>query len=525
MNTDTQPVPALMTKNQRRREKQEKVAQAIEDHKSAKKVDAKVLFSEKYTEASENFLAQVDIPEYNGQLPTYVMLLARDMVQNLLRGARSNAETNGHQKITVADVNTVGIKYFRGGKKPRQQVVNTLHRQKIPTTLGGPLHLPSTAHLLVEKEWEKLPNRSNSAQTQSSRPQLIIRSVNGECAARMLRDTNEESTMICIDNSEFMRNGDLTPTRLQCEQEAANMVTMCKLRSNPENAVGLLSMADDVKVLSTMTQEDRKLFCKLHEVEYAGTAKIVPAIKVAHLALKHRQNRNHKMRIILFIGSPVEGVEDSEFVKLAKKLKKEKVNVDIVCFGEATEESSVFESFVNTLNGQDGTGSNLIVVGGGNNLREALALSPICRADGGTGAPLVNPGAFDFGMDGEEDPELALALRVSLEEQRARQRQENGEAEPEAGGSAGGSSSVAASVAAPLSLESVDPAAMTEEEQIQLALRMSMQDVVPQAPSAPANAPSANEASEEAMEVDPPRNEDDNADKKSSEEKDETGKN
>jgi len=281
---------------------------------------------------------------------------------------------------------------------------------------------------------------------------------------------------------------------------------MCKLRSNPENAVGLLSMADEVKVLSTMTQEDRKLFCKLHEVEYSGTAKIVPAIKVAHLALKHRQNRNHKMRIILFVGSPVEGVEDSEFIKLAKKLKKEKVNVDIVCFGEATGESSVFESFINTLNGQDGTGSNLIVVGGGNNLREALALSPICRADGGTGAPLVNPGAFDFGMDGEEDPELALALRVSLEEQRARQRQENGEAEPEAGGSAGGPSSVSASVAAPLSLESVDPAAMTEEEQIQLALRMSMQDVVPQAPPAPLNAPT-NEAQEEAMEVDGPSNE------------------
>jgi 26S proteasome regulatory subunit N10 len=49
------------------------------------------------------------------------------------------------------------------------------------------------------------------------------------------------------------------------------------------------------------------------------------AIKVAHLALKHRQNRNHKMRIVMFVGSPVENIEQTELIKLAKKLKKEKV--------------------------------------------------------------------------------------------------------------------------------------------------------------------------------------------------------
>uniref|UniRef100_A0AC34QRN9 26S proteasome non-ATPase regulatory subunit 4 n=1 Tax=Panagrolaimus sp. JU765 TaxID=591449 RepID=A0AC34QRN9_9BILA len=310
----------------------------------------------------------------------------------------------------------------------------------------------------------------------------------------------QESTMICIDNSEYMRNGDFTPTRLQCEQEAANMVLQCKLRSNPENAVGLLSMADEVKVLSTMTQEDRKLFCKLYEVGFAGSIKIVPAIKVAHLALKHRQNRNHKMRIILFVGSPIEEVDKPEFIKLAKKLKKEKVNVDIVCFGEATgEENVLLQEFVDTLNGKEGTGSNLVVVGGGSTLREALASSPICRADGGTGAPLVNPGGMDFGMDGEEDPELALALRVSLEEQRARQQQESGtmEVEPAAAGApAGGSSGVSASVTEPLSLDQIDPANLTEEQQLELALRMSVQDAAP-APAAPSNSEPV-----EAMEVD-----------------------
>lgn len=51
------------------------------------------------------------------------------------------------------------------------------------------------------------------------------------------------------------------------------------------------------------------------------------------LALKHRQGKNHKMRIVAFVGSPVEA-EEKELVKLAKRLKKEKVNVDVVSFGE-----------------------------------------------------------------------------------------------------------------------------------------------------------------------------------------------
>lgn len=65
----------------------------------------------------------------------------------------------------------------------------------------------------------------------------------------------------------------------------------------------------EVEVLSTITREERKLFVKLHEVKIKGSAQIVVAIKIAHLALRHRQNRNQKMRIIMFIGSPIEGID------------------------------------------------------------------------------------------------------------------------------------------------------------------------------------------------------------------------
>ena len=39
------------------------------------------------------------------------------------------------------------------------------------------------------------------------------------------------------------------------------------------------------------------------------------------------------MRIVVFVGSPV-GIDEKELVKTAKKLRKEKVNVDIINFGE-----------------------------------------------------------------------------------------------------------------------------------------------------------------------------------------------
>ncbi|KAI1727548.1 von willebrand factor type A domain-containing protein [Ditylenchus destructor] len=313
----------------------------------------------------------------------------------------------------------------------------------------------------------------------------------------------QESTMICVDNSEYMRNGDMSPNRMQCQQEAVRVLIQFKLRSNPENAIGMLSMAKNIDVLSSMTQEDRKVLARLHQVPIEGLSQVIRAIKTAHLVLKNRPNRNHKTRVVVFIGSPLDNIESDfgpgEMQKLAKKLKKENVKADFVLFGEATAENNqVILDFVDTLNGKDGSGSNVVVVPGDAKLFEALLSSPICRNEDGTGG-----GEFDFGMDGDDDPELALALRVSLEEQRQRQQAEvaanapptanggeaaqNMEAAHASSGTAGGEQ-----IATPLKIDSFDPAGMTEEEQIQWALRMSM---APDSPEGNINIPVTSTAS------------------------------
>jgi len=321
-----------------------------------------------------------------------------------------------------------------------------------------------------------------------------------------------ESTILCIDNSEFMRNGDYLPTRIQAQQDAANLICRSKIRSNPENNVALLSMSD-MQVHVTLTTDSGKLLSKLNLVQPKGELKFLNGLRVAHLALKHRQSKNHKCRIVAFVGSPITE-EEKEITKVAKRLKKEKVAVDVVSFGEQNVNTEKLTGFINTLNGKDGGNSHLVTIPPGSMLSGAIGSSPILAEEGG--AAMSSGGAdFDMGFDPNSDPELALALRVSLEEQRHRQeedarrgrenntggaQQETQSAPATAGGNqvAGDDEMLQAALemsmdpdveppaTAPASGQEIDFASMTEDEQIAYALQMSMQttpeDSVPQTP-------------------------------------------
>ncbi|KAG8332131.1 26S proteasome non-ATPase regulatory subunit 4-like [Homalodisca vitripennis] len=289
-----------------------------------------------------------------------------------------------------------------------------------------------------------------------------------------------ESTMICVDNSDYMRNGDFSPTRLRAQEDAVRFVSTSKLSLNPENNVGLLTLAN-VTVLSTFITDVEKLMKKLRDLEPQGTINVVTGVRVAQLALKHRQGRNHRMRIVVFVGSPLK-TEKQELEKLAKRLKKEKVNVDVVNFGEEIVNTELLSSFVETLNGKDGGGSHLITVPSGNHLTQALISSPVISDDG---AKRMGSAYFGTGVDSYEDPELALALRISLEEQRQREEQATRRAEAENKRSTrletiqeGDDEEASLHRAMAMSMEQEVPdfAQMTEEEQIAFAMQLSLRE-------------------------------------------------
>ena len=107
----------------------------------------------------------------------------------------------------------------------------------------------------------------------------------------------------------------------------------------------------DLAVLVTLTTDTGKILAKLHQVEPTGHYRFISGIKIAHLCLKHRQGKNHKTSFVAFVGSPIEA-DEKEMGKLAKRLEKENVNIDIVNFGENESNTDIFNKFITTINGE-----------------------------------------------------------------------------------------------------------------------------------------------------------------------------
>jgi len=292
-----------------------------------------------------------------------------------------------------------------------------------------------------------------------------------------------EATVICLDNSDWMRNGDYTPTRLEAQQDAINLICGAKTQQNPENTVGVLAGAGkSPEVLVTLTSDLGKILSSLHGTKIGGNFDFQAAMQVAQLVLKHRQNKNQHQRVILFVGSPITADQDS-LVRLAKRLKKNNVAVDVVNFGEEAENTEKLEAFISAVNSNEN--SHLVTVPPGPHiLSDILISSPIISEEGG--APGMGGGDFGgFGVDANMDPELALALKVSMEEERARQEAARKAAE-------GGSTEGAAPTPQPAATQEVQmreaSGEMDEEALLQQAIALSMQaeKATAPTPSAPA---------------------------------------
>uniref|UniRef100_A0A061RPU3 26S proteasome non-ATPase regulatory subunit 4 homolog n=1 Tax=Tetraselmis sp. GSL018 TaxID=582737 RepID=A0A061RPU3_9CHLO len=288
-----------------------------------------------------------------------------------------------------------------------------------------------------------------------------------------------EATVVCIDNSEWTRNGDFAPTRFQSQADAVNLLAGARTQAHPENTVGILTMAGKTpRVLVTPTPDLGKVLHCMQDVEIEGQCHLSTAVQIAQLCLKHRQNKNQRQRIVIFSGSPV-SEEKEKLVKIGKKLKKNNVALDIVNFGSDDDNSEKLEAFHGAVNSSDN--SHLVSVPAGVVLSDTLMTSPVFQQDGGSGfggaaggeggagAGAGGGDGFEFGVDPNLDPELALALRVSLEEERARQ---NAAAAAAGGEQEGGGS--AANEAAPAAAAADEAVPMDEDALLQQALAMSM---------------------------------------------------
>eukprot|EP00752_Nemacystus_decipiens_P018206 g16335.t1 len=314
-----------------------------------------------------------------------------------------------------------------------------------------------------------------------------------------------------------MRNGDYIPTRMEAQHDAANLLCGSKTQSNPESTVGVLSMAGKgPELLVSPTDDMGKILSSLHGVSVHGKTNFAAGIQIAQLALKHRRNKHGGQRIIIFVSSPIED-ETKTLVKVGKMLKKNNVAADVVSMGETDQNQEKLEEFIGAAN--SGDNCHLVTIPAGVLPSDVLISSPIVSGEagggggGGGGGGLAAGGGGEFGgaadfggVDPSMDPELAMALRVSMEEERARQEaaskataeQDGTAAEGGAAAAAGGEGSDGATAAPAVAAEeskgaeggdaaAAAPAATAEREAMQVdadddgglleqALAMSMMD-------------------------------------------------
>ncbi|KAN0035193.1 hypothetical protein ACTA71_004454 [Dictyostelium dimigraforme] len=270
-----------------------------------------------------------------------------------------------------------------------------------------------------------------------------------------------EATIVCLDNSEWMRNGDFTPSRAEAQKDAVNLICASKTQSNPESAVSIMSMAGKKpEVLVTLTQELSKILSGAQELKISGKIDFSTTMQIAQLALRHRQNNHQHPRIIAFVGSPLKETKE-ELIQLAKRLKKNGVAVDIINFGEVTENSDKLEAFINDVNNNDE--SHLLTVPPGPHILSDIILQ----------SPIVESGSGQFGsefINADTDPDLAMALKLSLEEEKQRQERER-KAREEANG---GGSTNSESTNSTATTESAMDVNFEDDPELAEALALSM---------------------------------------------------
>lgn len=281
--------------------------------------------------------------------------------------------------------------------------------------------------------------------------------------------------MVCIDNSEYTRNGDYTPNRMASIKDAANMLCTGKCNQNPESAVGVLAMAGErVQLVATPSPDQGRILGGINSIKVTGVCNLIAGIKIGQLALKHRMNKNQRQRICVFVASPITATV-KELENLGKNLKKNNVSIDLISIGEVEENKEKIAKLHEAAN-SNGTSNILEVEPGMTVLSNAMISSTIMHPDGAPPAGAGGDGGFGFGGMEENDPELAMALRISMEEERART----------GGGDAGGSADAPAA-AAPSG--DVGMAGMDDDmdEELRQALAMSLAESQPSAaPETPA---------------------------------------
>jgi len=213
----------------------------------------------------------------------------------------------------------------------------------------------------------------------------------------------------------------------------------------------------------------RENFGVVPECEDWREDSVATSLQIAQLALKHRLNKNQKQRIVVFIASPVAESEDV-LVKLGQKLRKNAISLDLINLENSNpEQNQKLQKLVDATKDASDNSHYVQVQPGIQLLSNVLLNTPVLMT-GEAGAGGMN----EFGMGAGMDPELEMALRISLEEEKARNEKKDDNIKE--GDNKGGDNKMKIEEQSKPA-ENVDE--MDEEELLRRAQELSLQDVPP----------------------------------------------
>ncbi|KAJ3432143.1 26s proteasome non-atpase regulatory subunit [Anaeramoeba flamelloides] len=242
-----------------------------------------------------------------------------------------------------------------------------------------------------------------------------------------------EACVILIDNSDHSRNGDFAPNRFLSQIDSISFIAGTKIQQNRVNTVGILSMSGRrPNLVLAPTNDVGQVLIATNKIQIEGKMDLISSIEIAQLSLKHRSNKEHAQRIIMFVASPLEEKKE-DLEKIGSQLRKASISIDVINFGETERNEEKLSSLIDNANSGDNCHLLSVPTSTGIILADQIQGSGIfSSSSGGMGGDYgggFGGGGYGGGMvDPNVDPELAMVLQMSLEEERQRQsrlQQEN----------------------------------------------------------------------------------------------------
>lgn len=230
-----------------------------------------------------------------------------------------------------------------------------------------------------------------------------------------------EATFICIDSSDYMRNGDYSPSRIMACQEACSLLCEALMQRNPENVIGFLTFGGKTcSVRETLTEDIDRVSGSLASIAVGGESHFAYGIQIAMLALSHCKNTRSQKHIVAFCGSPITDSPD-RLRQLATALRKDDVGVSILSLGVPAN-TPILQQFTEQVQ----KNASLYVVPEHGSVIDFLFTTSLMGGDGGSSGGSGGAGGGNVGVPGgfgpeADDPQFAMAIRASLEEEQRRQ--------------------------------------------------------------------------------------------------------